>query len=212
MNPWNVRVVYDNGNKVMEVKSSTTDVTEVTKRFKKTSSGVVECKVKMLDVNGRFVIHMTQLDREYDPYDDIIIAFLDGGVHVVGEDNIIASVDGTSWAMDEQGLENSVPLMAYTINVWYSVRIDYDREDFHLSINGNSLGVFNYPKYNPPYFTAVYFVSFMTSNVFRFFVDNVKITISNPVDYIHPANIILLLVIIISIITIIYFFKKRRGK
>ncbi|KKL10282.1 hypothetical protein LCGC14_2557380, partial [marine sediment metagenome] len=91
MNPWNVRVVYDNGNKVMEVKSSTTDVTEVTKRFKKTSSGVVECKVKMLDVNGRFVIHMTQLDREYDPYDDIIIAFLDGGVHVVGEDNIIAS-------------------------------------------------------------------------------------------------------------------------
>ena len=212
VNPWNVRVVYDNGNKVMEVKSSTTDVTEVTKRFKKTSSGIVECKVKMLDVDGRFVIHLTQLDREYDPYDDIIIAFIDGGVHVVSEDNIIASVDGDSWAMDEQGLENSVPLMNYVINVWYIVRIDFDRENFHLSINGNSLGVFNYPKYDSSYFAAIYFVSFMTSNVFRFFVDNVKITISNPVDYIHPANIILLVIIPVSVIVFYILYKRKRGK
>ncbi|KKN01754.1 hypothetical protein LCGC14_1124510 [marine sediment metagenome] len=212
VNPWNVRVVYDNGNKVMEVESSTTDVTEVTRRFKKTTIGIVECKVKMLDVNGRFVIHLTQLDREYDPYDDIIIAFLDGGVHVVGEDNIIASVDGDSWAMDEQGLEDSVPLMNYVINVWYLIKIEFNRENLHLSIDGNLLGVFGYPKYNPPYFTAVYFVSFMTSSTFRFYIDDVKITLSNPVDYIHPANVILLLVIPISIIIFIYFFKKRRGK
>ena len=212
VNPWNVRVVYDNGNKVMEVESSTTDVTEVTRRFKKTSNGIVECKVKMLDVNGRFVIHLTQLDREYNPYDDIIIAFIDGGIYVVGEDNIIVSVDGDSWAMDEQGLENSVPLMAYTINVWYSVRIDFDREDFHLSINGNSLGVFSYPKYNSPYFTAVYFVSFMTSSTFRFYVDNVKITISKPVDYIHPANIILIMIILISAVSFYILYKKRGSR
>ena len=212
VNPWNVRVVYDNENKVMEVKSSTIDVTEVTKRFKKTSSGVVECKVKMLDINGRFVIHMTQLDREYDPYDDIIIAFLDGGVHVIGEDNIIASVDGNSWAMDEQGLENSVPLMMYTINVWYTIKIDFDRENFHLSINGNSLGVFNYPKYDSSYFAAIYFVSFMTPSVFRFYVDNVKITLLNPVDYIHPANIILLVIIPVSVIVFYILYKRKKGK
>ena len=212
VNPWNVKVVYDGGNKVMEVKSSTSDVTEVTRRFKKTSAGVIECKVKMLDVNGRFVLHMTQLDREYNPYDDIIIAFLDGGIYVVGEDNIIASVGGDSWAMDEQGLEDSVPLMNYVINIWYLVRIDFDREDFHLSINGNSLGVFSYPKYNSPYFTAVYFVSFMTSSTFRFYVDNVKITISQPVDYIHPGNIILLMIIPISAIGFYALYKRKRGK
>ncbi|KKM08145.1 hypothetical protein LCGC14_1726820 [marine sediment metagenome] len=223
VNPWNVRVVYDGGNKVMEIKSSTTSVTEITRRFKRTSEGVIESKVKMLDVNGRFVIHMTQLDREYDPYDDIIIAFLDGGVYVVGEEHIITKEndpalweklimlnDDTSWAIDEQGLEDSVPLMNYVINVWYSVRIDYDREDFHLSINGNTLGVFNYPKYDSPYFTAVYFVSFMTSSTFRFYVDNVKITIIQSVDYIHPGNVALLVIIPISTIGIYFLYKRKK--
>jgi len=210
VNPWNVRVVYDNGNKVMEVKSSTTGVTEVTKRFKKTSIGIIETKVKMLDIDGRFVIHMTQLDREYNPYDDIIIAFLDGGIYVIGEDNIITLGDGISWAFDEQGLEDSIPLMNYIINVWYSIRIDYDREDFHLSIDGNPLGVFNYPKYDSPYFTAIYFVSFMTSSTFKFYVDNVKITLVQTVDYIHPANIVFLVVIPIS--TIIFYILYKRKK
>jgi len=212
VNPWNVRVVYDSGNKVMEIKSSITGVTEVARRFKKASNGVIECKIKMLDIKGRFVIHMTQLDREYDPYDDIIIAFIDSGVYVVGENNIITLGDGVSWAIDEQSLEDSIPLMNYLINVWYSVRVDYDREDFHLSIDGNSLGVFNYPKYNSPYFTAIYFVSFMTSQTFRFYVDNVKITIIQSVDYIHPGNIILLLVIPIFAIGFYVLYKKRRGK
>jgi len=210
VNPWNVKVVYDGGNKVMEVKSSTTDVTEVTRRFKKASNGVIECKVKMLDIDGRFVIHMTQLDREYNPYDDIIIAFLDGGIYVIGEDNIIASVSGDSWAMDEQGLEDSVPLMMYTINLWYTIRIEFNRERFLLTINGNYLGDFDYPKYNTPYFTAIYFVSFMTSQIFRFYVDNVKITIIQSVDYIHPANIILLVIVPISAIGFYMLYKRRR--
>jgi len=224
VNPWNVRVVYDGGNKVMEIKSSTSGVTEITRRFKRASEGVVESKVKMLDIDGRFVIHMTQLDREYDPYDDIMIAFLDGGIYVVGEENIITKendpalweklimLDDTSWAIDEQGLEYSAPLMNYIINVWYTVRIDYDREDFHLSINGNPLGVFSYPKYNSPYFASIYFVSFMTSQTFRFYVDNVKITIIQSVDYIHPGNVILLVIIPILGFGIYFLYKRKRRR
>ena len=100
----------------------------------------------------------------------------------------------------------------YTINLWYTIKIDFDREGFLLTINGNYLGDFDYPRYDSPYFTSVYFVSFMTSSTFRFYVDNVKITIIQSVDYIHPGNVALLVIIPISIIIFYLFYKKRRGK
>ena len=212
VNPFNVRVVKDEGNNVMEVKSSLTDVTEVQRRFKKTSVGIIECKVKMLDVKGRFVIHMTQLDREYDPFDDIMIAFLKNGIYVVGEDNLITLEAGEAWATDEQSLEDSEPLMNYIINSWYTVKIEFNKERFLLTVNEYYLGAFNYPKYNSPYFASIYFISFMTSNIFRFYVDNVKITLSQTVDYIHLGNVALLLIIPISGIGFYYLYKrKKRG-
>ena len=77
VNPFNVRVVLDGDNKVMEINSAgSEDVTEIQKKFKKTTEGIIQCKIKIQDTNTRFVIHLTQLDREYDPFDDIIIAFL----------------------------------------------------------------------------------------------------------------------------------------
>jgi len=199
VNPFNIRVVSDNGNKVMEVRGTNSEVTEISRRFKKTTEGTIECKIKIQDTTTRFVIHIPQLDREYDPYDDIIIAFLERGIYVVGEENLITleddpSVweqlillnDDMSWAIDEQSLEDSVPVMRYETFLWYSVKIEFNRENFLLTINGDFLGVFNYPKYNPPYFTSLYFCAFATPYNFRFYVDNVKITISESVDYIHP--------------------------
>lgn len=209
--PLNIRVVLDDGNNVMEVKGSSSKVTEVVRRFKKTSVGIIECKVKALDVEGRFVVHIPQLDREYDPFDDIMIAFLERGIYVVGEENLIILEEGVAWATDEQSLEDSVPLMNYVINTWYLIKIEFNKERFLLTINGNYLGAFNYPKYNPPYFASLYFVAMATSYNFRFYVDNVKITLSQTVDYIHIGNVALLLVIPISIIGF-YILSKRKIK
>lgn len=218
VNPFNVRVVLDGDNKVMEVKSAgSEDVTEIQKKFKKTTEGIIQCKVKMLDDNGRFVIHMTQLDREYNPYDDIIIAFLEGGIHVVKEENLITLGDGVSWAIDEQSLEESTPLTNYEINIWYLVRIDFTIESFLLAIDGVSLGEFQYPRYNSPYFVSLYFVSFATQYNFKFYVDNVNIRITDAIVYIHPLNIFISIIIFSSLFVILFnCFKysklKNKGK
>ncbi|KKL03898.1 hypothetical protein LCGC14_2621550, partial [marine sediment metagenome] len=168
--------------------------------------------------------HIPQLDREYDPYDDIIIVFLEGNIYIVQEENIIELDedpsfweklillnDDMSWAIDEQSLENDDAIEEYEINTWYSIRIDFTRENFLLTINGDPLGVFNYPKYNPPYFASLYFITMATSRIFKFYVDNVKITLSQPIDYIHPANIFFLMLIPISVIGF-YFLSKRKRK
>lgn len=226
VHPLNVKVVSDNGNNVMQVKSAgSQDVTEVCRRFKKTSIGIIQCKIKIQDVNTRFVIHIPQLDREYNPYDDIIITFLAGGIYVVGEENLITLDDGdnltfwervmllnsdTSWAIDEQSLEDSVPVMKYIINYWYSIGIDFNKDNFLLAINGNPLGIFNYPKYSPSYFASLYFVAMATPTNFKFYVDNVRITLSQPVDYIHPANIFLLILIPIFVIGFYFLYKRKR--
>jgi len=228
VNPLSIKVVNDDGNNVMEVKSTVSEVVEIVRRFKKTSVGVIECKAKILDANTRFVIHIPQLDREYDPYDDIIIAFLEGGVYVVDEDNLITQEedptfweqlimldDDMSWAIDERSLEDSIPIMRYEINSWYSVRIDFNRESFLLTINGDLLGEFNYPKYNPSYFASLYFCTFATSYNFKFYVDNVKIILYQPVDYIHPLNIIvpIIMLFLLSMIVLCYFkFSKLKRK
>ena len=117
VNPLNVRVVSDGDNHVMEVRSAGSEVTEICRRFKKTSEGVIEFRVKTLDTKSRFVIHIPQLDREYNPYDDIIIAFLEGSIYIVQEENIIELDtdpsfweklvllnDDLSWAINEQSL------------------------------------------------------------------------------------------------------------
>ena len=222
VNPFNVKVVNDDGNNVMEVKGTMSKITEISKRFKKTYKGSIECKVKPLDVGTGFAIHIPQLDREYNPFDDIIIIFLKGGIYVVGENNIIQLDDDPSfwekifllnddmsWAIDEQSLEDSNPLMVYEANCWYSIRIDFNREDFSLEINSAFLGTFNYPKYNPPYLASIYFIAIATPYNFRFYVDNVKIKLSHTVDYPHPANVFLLILIPISIIGFYYLFKKK---
>ena len=210
--PFNIRVIIDDGNNVMEVKGTNSEVTEIVRRFKKTSVGIIECKVKALDVEARFVVHIPQLDREYDPFDDIMIAFIEGGIYVVGEENLIILEEGVAWATDEQSLEDSDPLMNYVINTWYLIKIEFNKERFLLTINGNYLGTFNYPKYNPPYFASLYFVAMATPYNFRFYVDNVKITLSQTVDYIHPSNIALLLIIPISIIGFYILSKRKRRK
>ncbi|KKN37584.1 hypothetical protein LCGC14_0761900 [marine sediment metagenome] len=226
VNPFNVRVVSDSGNRVMEVRGTNSKITEVVRRFKRTSEGVIECKVKANDVQTGFVIHIPQLDREYDPYDDIMIVFLRGGIYVVGGDDIIELDtpptfwerlillnDELSWAIDEESLLNSVPVMSYSANFWYSIRIAFTKENFLLTINGNALGTFNYPKYNSPYFASLYFIAIATPINFRFYVDNVKITLIQAVDYIHPGNIALLVIILISAIGFyILYKKKKRGK
>ncbi|MCP6718935.1 MAG: hypothetical protein KJI71_01705 [Patescibacteria group bacterium] len=223
VNPFNIRVVSDSGNKVMEVRGTTSQITEIVKRFKRTSEGIIECKVKPLDIQNGFAIHIPQLDREYNPYDDIMIMFLKGGIYVVGEDDIIESEnppsfgerlillnDELSWAIDEQNLLNSVPVMNYDANSWYLIRIDFTRERFLLTINGDFLGVFYYPKYNPPYFASLYFIAIATPRNFRFYVDNIKITLSQPVDYIHPGNVIILVIISIVVIGFCFLYKRKK--
>ncbi len=224
VNPFNVRVVKDGSNKVMEVKSAgSKEVTEIARRFKRTSEGVIECKVKALDTKSRFVIHIPQLDREYNPFDDIIITFLERNIYVVQEENIIELEDDPSfwekiillnddlsWAIDEQSLENSDPIEEYEINTWYSIRIDFTKENFLLAINGNPLGTFSYPKYNPPYFASLYFIAMATPTNFKFYVDNVKITLIQTVDYVHPGNIALLVILPISVISIYFLYKRKK--
>ncbi|MFW9968747.1 MAG: hypothetical protein ACFFDF_01015 [Candidatus Odinarchaeota archaeon] len=226
VNPFNVKVVSDNGNKVMEVKDThSKDVTEIVRRFKKTSEGYIECKVEPLDVQSGFVIHIPQTDREYNPFDDIIIVFSKGEIYVIGEDNIL-TLENTDpsifdllmpdhdevWLIDEWTLDNYDSVMSYEANIWYLIRIDFNREYFTLVINDDRLGVFDYPKYNPPYFASLYFWSLITPRDFKFYVDDVKITLSQPVDYIHPANLILLLLIPIVFIVFYYLHKKKRYK
>ncbi len=223
--PFNVKVVSDNGNNVMEVRGTNSEITEIVRRFKKTSEGIIEFYVKPLDITTGFAIHIPQLDKEYDPFDDIIIMFLKGGIYVVGGDDIIVLErppsfwerlillnDELSWAIDELNLLNTVPVMRYEANLWYPIRIDFTKENFLLAINGNALGTFNYPKYNPPYFASLYFIAIATPSNFRFYVDNVKITLSQPVDYIHPANISLLMIIPISAVSFYILYKRKRGK
>ncbi len=226
VNPFNVRVVKDGSNKVMEVKSAgSKEVTEIARRFKRTSEGIIECKIKALDTKSRFVIHIPQLDREYNPFDDIIIVFLEESIYVIQEKNIkeldddpsfweklILLNDDMSWAIDEQSLENDDAIEEYETNIWYSIRIDFTRESFLLAINGNPLGVFNYPKYNPPYFASLYFIAMATPRNFKFYVDNIEITLSQPVDYMHPANIFLLVLIPIFVIGFYYFKFSKKGK
>lgn len=223
--PFNVKIVSNDGNKVMEVRGTNTEVTEIARRFKKTSIGIIECAVRVLNTNARFAIHIPQLDREYNPFDDIIIIFLEGGIYVVGEDNIITLDkdpsfwekiillnDDISWAIDEQSLEDSTPIMVYNINLWYSIKIEFNREYFTLIINENNLGAFNYPKYNPPYFASLYFIAIATPYNFKFHVDNVKITLSHSVDYIHIGNIALLLIMSIVAIGSYILYKKRKKR
>ena len=106
--------------------------------------------------------------------------------------------------------------MRYEVNFWYSIKIEFNRERFLLTINEVLLGAFNYPRYNSPYLTSLYFVSFATQYDFKFYVDDVKITLSNPVDYIHPLNIfgIFLMVFLLSIIIlcILCYFKFSKLK
>jgi len=224
VNPFNVRVVSDSGNKVMEVRDTNSkDVTEICRRFKKTTIGIIECQVKPLDVETGFVIHIPQMDREYDPYDDIIIAFSKGGIYVIGEENILELGEDSSfwswlrltndqtWLIDEWKLGDYNSIMKYEANVWYTIIIAFNRESFLLTINGNQLGVFNYPKYQPPYFCSLYFWSLITPSNFKFYVDNVKITLSQTVDYIHPMNIFFLTLIPIFIIGFYFLYKKRKG-
>ena len=223
--PFNSRVVFDDGNKVMEVRGTASEDVEIARRFKRTSKGIIECKVKIPNVNVRFVIHIPQLDREYDPYDDIIIAFLDGGIYVVGEDNLVTQEedptfweqlillnDNISWAINEQSLVDSDSILEYEFNIWVSIRIDFDRDGFSLIIDDESLGIFNYPRYNPPYFASLYFCVFATSYNFQFYVDNVKITLIQPVDYIHPGNVVFLMIMLISFIGFYILYKKNKGK
>ena len=222
INPFNMRVISDGGNKVMEVKSISSQEygTEITKRFKKTSEGVIEVDVKPLDITTGFVIHVPQLDREYDPFDDIMIMFSNGEIYVIQGENIVevSGQGGLFWYMfllvnKDRTWGISVPedsVMEYKANIWYSIKIDFTKENFLLSINGNLLGTFNYPKYNPPYFASLYFYPLRTSYNFRFYVDNVKITIIQSVDYIHPANIILLVIVPISAIGFYMLYKRRR--
>lgn len=225
VHPFNVKVVLDGNNKVMEVRdTSSNDVTEIVRRFKKTSIGVIECDVKPLDIETGFFIHIPQTDKEYNPFDDIIIAFSKGEVYVIGEANILTlentdpsffdqfllSTDDEIWLIDEWKLGEFDSIMDYEANVWYSIRIDFTRESFLLAINGNSLGEFQYPRLSPPYFASLYFWSFITPKDFKFYVDNVKITLIQSVDYMHPMNIFLLLVIPISIIG--FYLLYKRGK
>lgn len=229
VHPLNIKVVDDNGNNVMQVRDTTSDdVTEVERRFKKTTTGVIECKVKALDLDSGFFIHLVQLDREYNPFDDIIIGFDNGNIHVIGEENIVtinkSDVEDTNWydflypdsdviwLIDENDLEDYDPVANYTINEWISIKIEFNRNEFILTINENSLGVFSYPLYNPPYFAGLYFWSFIKPSSFKFYVDDVKITLSQPVDYIHPANIVFMVLILISIIVIYIRFQKRKTK
>ncbi len=229
VNPWNVKVVSDGTNNVMEVKGiSAQGYTEIQKKFKRTAEGIIKCKVKILDMNTRFVIHIAQRDREYNPNNDIIITFLEGGIYVVGEANLIESENGLSlwenlimvnddmsWAIDEQSLLDSNSIMNYILNSWYSIEINFNQEEFFLTINENFLGVFDYPKYDSIYFTSIYFIPFMTKYDFKFYVDDVEITISNPVDYIHPLNIfiLVLMIFLLSMIILCYFkFSKLKRK
>jgi len=227
INPQNMRVVSDGGNKVMEITSKTSQEygTEVLRRFKKTSIGVIECKVKSLDIEAGFGIHLPQTEREYDPFDDIIIMFSKGEIYVIGGDDITEIDEGTSlWWYSVLAINKDktwiitkpeVSVMSYEANVWYTIRIDFTRESFFLAVNGDSLGEFNYPKYNPPYFASLYFYPLGAIYNFKFYVDNVKITLSNPVDYMHPMNIFLLLVIPISALGFInlhYLLKLKKKR
>lgn len=220
-NPFNIEVVNDNGNKVMEIEDKMTDdpsYTEIARKFKKTIRGIIKCRVKALDVTkSGFVIHIPQLDREYDPHDDIVILFLKGDIYVIGDENIIqvdnddsfwsflVLPDGT-WLIDEWTIEDYDAVASYDANTWILVEISFDRSDFFLTIDGNSLGRFSYPLYNPPYFAGVYFQSLIAPAGFSFYVDDVEITLSEPVDYIHPLNVafILLMVFFLSMIVLIY--------
>ncbi|KKN53982.1 hypothetical protein LCGC14_0597200 [marine sediment metagenome] len=227
VNPLNVKVTLDEGNKVMEINSAgSEDVTEIQKKFKRAIEGIVECKVKILDMNTRFVIHIPQADREYNPYDDIIIAFLEGGIYIVGDENIVELEtdpvfwerlimlnDGFSWAIDEQSLEDSNPIATYILNSWYSIKIEFNRERFLLTINGDILGTFNYPKYKPSYFTSLYFVSFATKYDFKFYVDDVSINMISTTNYIHPLNIIVpILMALFLFVIILSYFKLSKSK
>lgn len=223
VHPLNVKVISDNGNNVMQIRDTGSDeITEVCRRFKKTSVGVIECRVKALDLQSGFFIHIPQRDTEYNPFDDIIIAFTNGNIYVIGGDNIIILDEDDSfwsflrltnnetWLINEWTLEDFDPIAEYEINEWISVKIVFDRNEFSLTINESSLGVFSYPKYNPPYFASLYFWTFIETSSFKFYVDDVKITLSQPVDYIHPANLFLLLLIPIFIIVIYITFQKRK--
>jgi len=225
VNPFNTKVVNDNGNNVMEVKDlSSQEVTEICRRFKKTTSGIIECKVKVFNLDAGFVIHIPQRDIEYNPYDDIIIIFYDGLIYVAEEDNILELDEDPSvwswlrltnpecWLIDEWNLKDFEPASNYQLNIWYTIKITFDRENFILTINGDSLGTFDYPKLNPPYFASLYFWSLITPSFFKFYVDDVKITLLQPVDYIHPLNIIFLLFIPISFISFYILYKKKKKK
>lgn len=227
VHPLNVKVVSDHRNNVMEVKDTDSKgVTEVMRRFKKSSEGIIEAKVKPLDIKNGFVIHLVQTDREYDPFDDIIIYFYKGEVYIIGEENImelddidpsfldqlILTDDEGSVIIDEWNLENFDSMYEYEANEWYSVYISFNREKFTVLINGEYLGDFEYPKYNPPYFAGLYFWTAITPSNFRFYVDNVKITLIQSTDYIHPANILFLGIVLFSLIIVVFIIYKMKSK
>lgn len=228
VHPLNVRVISDHGNNVMEIKdSSSKEVTEVMRRFKKTSIGIIECQVKALNTDSGFVIHLVQTDKEYDPFDDIIIFFYKRSVYVIGEENImpledidpsfldqlVLLNDEGSVIIDEWGLESYDSVYEYDTNVWYEVKLNFSREKFSLMINGELLGDFGYPKFNPPYFAGLYFWTAISPENFKVYIDNVKITILQAMDYIHPLNIIIsfLLIFFISMI-VLYYLKLKKIK
>lgn len=209
VNPGNVKVTTLNNNKVMRISdTSTNDVTEVMKKFKKTSKGVVKCDVRAREIDSGFFIHLPQRDSDYDPDDDAIIFFKRGGVYIIGESDII-TLDSGKKIINER-YDKSESIFSYSEDEWIHVEIHFNLENFELILNDTNVGTFDYPVKPPNYFTSIYFWTSIGMSDFCVYVDNVDITLQDTVDPYHPLNYVPISLAIISLLAIaIYLIKKH---
>ncbi|MFO7798118.1 MAG: hypothetical protein R6W84_18420 [Promethearchaeia archaeon] len=207
VHPENIQIVQKDGSNVMKIQD-TLGVTEVMKKFKKTTEGTIICDINIDSSESGFVIHIPQKDSEYNPHDDIIIVFLNGGIYIITEENLVEVEDQgeTIWLIDEWSLETtSTPVGTYRRNIWFTIQIDFTMNNFIVFMDQEKLGTFNYPSYTPSYLCSLYFWTLYEPTGFNVYIDNVDITLIETYDSIHPLNAFLLGSVSLSIALILYF-------
>jgi hypothetical protein len=216
VNAHNARVRDLGGNLALEVLDDDgDDVTEVMKKFTKSSEGSFSCRLLIDDPEGGFVLHLPQRDSDYNPYDDIVVVFLNRGVYVAGEGDIVEfEYEGEIVQLiDEWGLAGRSPLETYRAGSWMDVELDFDLESFSLEVNGTDTGAHSYPRYSPSYICSVYVWTLIEPAGFSVYVDDVDIRIAEMVDPMHPLNLALLIAFFVAeaALAATYFALLRGG-
>jgi len=164
--------------------------------FGLTAAGTVEFDIYVLHAK-RIYIDICQTDVEYDYRDDIAIRMP------------LSTTDDYIAIMDDEGEYERVK--SFSTKVWYHFKIEYDIEiGWSLWID-HVIESHSLPFYqDPPYMCQLYFATYELGQIF--YVDNVKITLEQPSDYIYPLDVYIPIIILISLSMVILFYHFKSSK